>query len=118
MTGDKKSLPSFSTAGFFGAQEDLRPYRTQRLPNSPAQEGAQMPEELHDLGDDAADAGAGHTDGARRGSRQVQNAAADEWASVIDGDDDAAVTMGHPQLGAERQRAVGAGQGVLIETLA
>ena len=33
------------------------------------------------------------------------------------GDDDALAAMGHPQLGAERQRAVGCGHGVLVEAL-
>ena len=61
-----------------------------------------------DLGGDAADAGAGEADGARSARREVEDAAANERAAVIDGDDDAAAAMGDPQLGAERQRAVAA----------
>src|SRR6202790_2899272 len=41
-----------------------------------------------------------------------------EGAAVVDGDDDAAAAMGHPELGAERQGAMGCGQGILIEALA
>ena len=52
-----------------------------------------------------ADAGAGQADLAGRGGRKVENPAMDEGATVIDGDDDAASTMGHPSLvpnGSER----------------
>ena len=62
----------------------------------------------NDLGDDAADAGAGQADGAGGAGGQVEHPAADERAAVIDGDDDAAAAMGDPELGAERQGAVGA----------
>ena len=48
---------------------------------------------------------------------QIENPATDERAAVVDGDDDALATMGHPELGAERQRAVGRGHGVLVEAL-
>ena len=71
-----------------------------------------------DLGGHPADAGAGQADGARRSGRKVENPAANERAPVIDGDDDAAAAMGDPELGAERQRAMGACHGVLIEVLA
>ena len=72
----------------------------------------------NDLGGDAADAGAGQADGAGSAGGQVEHAAADERATVIDGHDDALAVMGHAQPGAERQRAVGTGHGALIETLA
>src|SRR5476651_1101368 len=64
------------------------------------------------------DTGAGQADGAGRGGRKVEHPAMDERAAVIDGDDDALAAMGHPELGAERQRAVGASHGVFVETLA
>src|SRR5437879_12608402 len=73
---------------------------------------------LHDLCGDAADAGAGQADDPGRGGRKVEHPAADEGAPVIDGDDHAAAAMAYPELGAERQGAVGRGQGGLIEALA
>src|SRR3954464_10753735 len=73
---------------------------------------------LHDVCDDAADAGAGQTDRAGGTRGQVEYAAADERAAVVDGDDDAAVAMGHLQFGTERQGTVGRGHGALIEALA
>src|SRR3954468_22500963 len=72
----------------------------------------------NDLGGNAADAGAGQADGAGGAGRQVEHAAADEGATVVDGDDDATAAMGHPQSGAERQTAVSRGHGVLVEPLA
>src|SRR5579872_730694 len=70
-----------------------------------------------DFGDDAANAGAGQANGAGRPRRQVEHAAANERAAVVDGHDDAAVAMGDLELGAERQGTVGRGHGVLIEAL-
>src|SRR5258708_173819 len=70
----------------------------------------------NDFGGDAADAAQAENAGRTLG--QVQNPAAHERPPVIDGDDDAATAMAHPELGAERQRAVGAGHGVLVEVLA
>src|SRR6185369_16667087 len=90
-----KSPPSFSTAGF-----------------PPVGPGA-----LHHLGDDAADTCAGQADGAGCARRQVKHAAVDEGATVVDGNDHAAVTMGDLELGAERQGPVGSGHGVLVEAL-
>src|SRR6185437_640017 len=72
----------------------------------------------NDLGGDAADAGAGQADGAGGAGRQVEHAAADERTASIDGDDDAAAAMGDAQLGAERQRAVGAGHRAGVHALA
>ncbi len=72
----------------------------------------------NDLGGDTADAGAGQADGAGGTRREVKDASLDEGTAVVDGDDDALAAMGHPQLGSERQRAVGAGHGVLVEALA
>src|SRR6478609_11162300 len=71
----------------------------------------------NDLGGDATDAGAGQADGAGRAGGEVEHAAADERATVIDGHDDAAAAMGHTQLGTKRQRAVGAGHGAGIHAL-
>ena len=71
-----------------------------------------------DLGGDVADAGASQADRARGGGGEVEHAPLDEGTAVIDGHDDALAPMGHAQLGAERQRAVGAGQRVLVEALA
>src|SRR6266481_655702 len=71
-----------------------------------------------DLCSDAANAGTGQADRAGGARGQVKHPAADERAAVVDGDDDAAAAMGHPELGAEWQRAVGGREGTLIETLA
>src|ERR1700733_14855872 len=71
-----------------------------------------------DFGGDTADAGASQADGAGSARGQVEHAATNEGPTVIDGDDDACTAMGDPQSGAEWQRAVGAGHGVLIEVLA
>ena len=68
-----------------------------------------------DLGGDLADAT--QADGAGRAGRQVKHPATDERAAIVDGDNDAAAAMGDPKPGAERQRTVGAGHGVLIEPL-
>src|ERR1700743_453739 len=51
------------------------------------------------------------------GRGEIEHAATHERATVVDGDDDALAAMGHAQLGAERQRTMGAGHGVLIEAL-
>src|SRR5882757_491625 len=76
-----------------------------------------MRQRSEDLGGHAANAGTGQADFTRRGGRKVENTAMDEGAPVIDGNDHAAAAVGDPELGAERQRAMGAGQGVLIEAL-
>jgi hypothetical protein len=68
-----------------------------------------------DLSRDAADAVQADRTGRARG--EVQYPAVDERAAVVDGDHHAAVAMGDPELGAEWQRAVGTGHGVLIEPL-
>src|SRR5258708_6610056 len=65
-----------------------------------------------------AAAGAGEPHGAGCTRRQVEHAAADEGAAVVDGDNDAAAAMGDLEPGAERQRAVGAGHCVLVEARA
>ena len=64
---------------------------------------------------DPADAGAGEAYCAGGAGREVEDAAADEGAAVVDGDDDAAAAMGDPEPGAERQTAVSRGHGVLVE---
>src|SRR6202007_188526 len=73
---------------------------------------------LDDLGDDAADAGASQADRAGSARGQVEYPAADEWAAVVDCDDDAAVATRDPELGAERQGTGGRRPGVLCATLA
>jgi len=70
-----------------------------------------------DLGGDVADAGAGQADGAGSALGQVEYASPDEGTAIVDRDDDALAAMGYPELGAERQRAVGRSQGVLVEAL-
>ena len=55
-----------------------------------------------------ADAGAGQADGAGSARGEVEHAPLDEGTAVVDGDDHAAAAMGDAQLGAERQRAMGA----------
>src|SRR5437763_3670069 len=71
-----------------------------------------------DLGGDTTNAGTGQADGAGGTRGQIEDAATDERAAVIDGDDDALAAMGDAQPGAERQRAVGRGHGALVEALA
>lgn len=71
---------------------------------------------LDDFGGDLADAT--EANGAGCAGREVEHPAADKRPSIVDGHNDAAAAMGHPQLGAEWQRAMGAGHGVLIEPLA
>jgi len=71
-----------------------------------------------DLGNHPADAGAGQADHAGRTGGQVEHTATDERAAVVDGDDDTAAAMGHPELGAERQAAVGRGHRVGVHALA
>src|SRR5205807_8022907 len=71
-----------------------------------------------DLGGDVADASVGQADRAGGGGGEVEYPPLDEGTAVIDGHDDAAAAMGHPQLGAERLRTMGAGQRALIEALA
>jgi len=92
-------------------------YATQRLPGLKDRRGVQT-SLGNNLGGHPADAGAGQPDRTRSGGRKVEDPAADERAAVVDGDDDAAAAMGHPELGAEREGTMGRGQGVLIETLA
>src|SRR5712691_1832221 len=71
-----------------------------------------------DLGNHPADAGAGQADHAGSTGGQVKHTATDERAAVVDGDDDTASAMGHPELGAERQAAVGRGHGAGVHALA
>src|SRR6266487_26788 len=70
-----------------------------------------------DLGGDVADAGAGQADGTGSARGEVEHASLDEGATVVDRHHDALAAMGHPELGSERQRAVGRGHGVLVEAL-
>jgi len=71
-----------------------------------------------DLGGDAADAGAGEANRAGSTRREIEDTAANEGAAVVDGDDHARAAMGDAELGAERQRTVRRGHGVLVEALA
>ena len=77
-----------------------------------------MTQRLHNLGDNAANAAARQPDRAGGTFRQIQDTAADERAAIIDGDHHAAAAVGNPQLGPERQTAMGGGHGVLVEALA
>jgi len=71
-----------------------------------------------DFRGDAADAATCEADGAGSTRGEVEHTAANERAAVIDGDDDALAAMCDAQLGAERQRTVRRGHGVLVEALA
>src|SRR5437899_1440806 len=106
---NKKGLPSFATAG-------LR-LRNATLTESDGPENGASPLLGNDFGGDVADAGAGQADGTGRTRGKVEDAPLDEGTTVVDRDDDALAAMGHPELGAERQRAVGCGHGVLVEAL-
>jgi len=117
--GQQKSLPSLRRQAIFeraASAASLNPTQhteldgTGRAFKRPKRSG-------DDLGNHAADAGAGQANGASGAGGQVKHTAADERATVVDGDDDAAVAMGDPELGAERQGAVGRGHGVLVEAL-
>src|SRR5437764_15098353 len=72
----------------------------------------------NDLGCDATDAGTCQSNRTRSAGRKIEHPTSNERATVIDGHNDAAVAMGYPELGAERQRAVSAGHEVLVEALA
>src|SRR6267154_892023 len=112
--GSEKSLPSFATAGHFWGRY-LTPTRTELdgiRERSNARNGSD------DVGRDPAHAGAGQADHAGGTGRQIEDATADERAAVVDGHDDAAVAMGHPELGTEREAAVGAGHGAGVHALA
>src|SRR5580704_2204770 len=118
MTNRKKPAVIRDGRLFFGVQKFLRPLRHATLTELFWSEEALGTPLADDLGGHPADSGAGEPDGAGGAGGQVENPAADEWAAVIDGHDHTAVAMGHPQLGAEWQRAVGAGHGALVEALA
>src|SRR5437867_10472 len=114
----KKACRHLRRQAFVAAESSATVYATQRLliwwTGKRRVRRARLRD---DLGGDVADAGAGQADGAGSARGQVKHAALDEGTTVIDRDDDALATMGHPELGAERQRAVGRGQGVLVEAL-
>src|SRR5580698_4962331 len=118
MTSPKKACRQLRRQAFLRRAEILRPLRHATLTELFWSEEALGTPLADDLGGHPADAGAGKPDGAGGAGGQVENPAADERATVIDGHDHTAVAMGHPQLGAERQRAVGAGHGALVEALA
>src|ERR1700709_608507 len=100
----------------FSARTSPRPLRDATLTQSGGPEKRRDERVLgDDLGGDLADAGAGQADGTGRARGKVEHAPLDEGTAVVDGNDDALAAVGHPQLGAERQRAVGAGHGVLVE---
>src|SRR5579872_6219149 len=71
----------------------------------------------NDLGGHAAHAGADQTDRACCAGRKVKHPAANEGPAVVDGDDDAAVAMRHPQLGAGLERTMSGRNDVLVEAL-
>ena len=91
----KKTCRHWRRQAFSTRRKSCDGYATQRLPNMKDGRGRSNAwTRLHDLGDDAADAGAGYSNFARGGGRQVEHAAVDERAAVVDGDDDAAAAMG------------------------
>lgn len=73
---------------------------------------------LHDFGNDPADAAAREADSLGSTLGQVEHAAANEGAAIVDGDDDAAAAVGDPQTRTERQAAMSCSHCVLIEALA
>ena len=73
---------------------------------------------LDDFGNDPANAGAREANCAGGGGGQIKDPTTDERPAIIDGDDHATAAMGHAEARAKRQRAMGTGQGVLVETLA
>src|SRR5215472_1095488 len=113
-TVSKKSPPSFATAGSFGARGSPAPV----LDAIPAR--SVWKKKAETLRDDLC----GHLteafDAQRTGcgGREIEHTATHIRTAIVDRDDDAAVAMGHAQFGAERQRTMGAGHGVLIEPLA
>src|SRR5260221_12181978 len=64
-------------------------YATQRLPDLMDRRRRANRALGDDLGGDAADAGTGQADGTGGSCGQIEDAATDERAAVIDGDDDA-----------------------------
>src|SRR5262249_35927706 len=102
------------TAGCLARDNVWRPAWTRYLPGSLMKlrsTGASR----DDFGRDLAETV--NAERAGRGGGQVEHPAAHERPAVVDGDDDAAAAMAHPELGAEGQRAVRAGHGVFVETL-
>jgi hypothetical protein len=117
-SNNKKGLPSFATAGPRCREKFRDGYATQRLLDLDGPENGAVTRALRDdLGGDVADAGAGQADGTGSARGEVEHASLDEGATVVDRDDDALAAMGHPELGAERQGAVGRRHGVLVEAL-
>src|SRR5712672_2480302 len=113
----EKSLPSFATAGL-SARERIRDgYFDATLTRSvePETWSCALGD---DLGGNAADAGAGQTDGAGSTRREVEDTPPDEGTAVVDRHDDRSAAMGDAQLGAERQGPMRRCHGVLVEALA
>jgi hypothetical protein len=105
------------TAGFLGTQQALCRPGCFTYDVALGKRGADaLLGRSNDFGGDAADAAQAENAGGTLG--QVQNPAAHEWTAIVDRDDDAAVAMADPKFGAEWQRAVGAGHGILVEMLA
>src|SRR6185312_15923826 len=102
-----------------GAQRRLAPFWTRYFPDFYEEALVCVCEpgiSAHDFARDLAETGDPEHAGGTGG--EIEHPAANERAAVVDGDDDGAAAMAHAQLGAERQRTVGAGHGVLVETLA
>lgn len=70
---------------------------------------------LQHLGTDVSYTAIRNPQAARGSKREIEDAATNERASVIDGDDDAASAMGHADLGAERQGPMRCCQVIPIE---
>ena len=104
----KKACRHLRRQAFLGVQEVLRPLRDATLTELLDRAGVQAPSG-DDLGGDPADAGAGQADRAGGAGGQVEHPAADERATVVDGDDDARppwVTRSLVPNGSERWAAV------------
>src|SRR5690242_15462182 len=119
-SGNRKACRHLRRQAFLSTQASLRLYATQRLQNWLEARTAldQRPRGLRDdLGGDVADTGAGQADRTRGAGGEIEHASLHEGTTVVDRDDDALAPVGDPQLGAERQRAVGGRHGVLVEAL-
>src|SRR6185312_5486891 len=96
----KKACRHLRRQAFVAAESSATVYATQRLLDLMDRKTRGDARLGDDLGGDVADAGSGQADGTGSTRGQVEHASLDEGATVIDRDDDALATMGHPELGA------------------
>src|ERR1700759_2336167 len=113
-TGNKKPAVIDDGGLFWARKRGWRLFWTRYLPDVLMKKRASGALSDH-FGGDLAEAG--EAEGACGTRGEVEHPATHERAAVVDGDGDGAAAMGHAQLGAERQRAMGAGHGVLVEPL-